>query len=1114
MTATVLPHVPASRFMRSVRLEADTVAGTSLDGYVITPQARMVLRRILSSLRPDGTERAMTLTGPYGTGKSAFALFLSQLVRDPQGEAFELLRRVDGPLAKEVGETLSKPLLPVPLTLRRARLSVLLLEGLKNAAVSLGGRKLTRDIEDLLSGTDEATDSRLILQAVSDVKSQALQAGFGGLTIIFDELGKGLEYEARYGGDDIYLLQELAEIAVRSGDEPLLFVGVLHQGFEQYGEHLLSSSRKEWGKVQGRFADIAFLEPPEQQMRLAARAAQVLEPAPPASLREQAQAAAQSLTELSESPVPKTISPLEFVGLAGEGAPLHPATLVALPFLFRRFAQNERSLFAYLLSGEPQAVPQQWAQRREAVRLADLFDYFVGNLLPSLSRQTHARRWLEVVDAIAREPDLAELDLATLKTVGLLGILGDVGTMRATYEVLCIALRDEPDSAEVRGALERLQDKSLIIPRHFDRTYRVWEGSDIDIEAKLEEGRRLASAKLDLSEILERHLNHRPLVARRHSFNTGTLRYFEVQYADTPVRAEALRPTRGGEGVVLCALPSNAEQTDAFRQWSQSKSVVDRDDLMVVIPQQLSGLREAALEVRALHWLRETTPELRDDRVARREVAERLAQLDAALASNIEQLLDPRPAPQGSAAEYWYAGEVLALNSPRAVAQVLSEIFDGLYADSPRVLNELINRRVPSSAAAKGRRDLIEAMFTPEKRSQARLGIDAHSFMPDRSMYESILREGQIHLPVEEGQEDGEWTFAAPPAEHHTNLAPAWAALAEAVFGAKDPLSVQALFEQLNAAPYGVTAGLFPILLAAFMQVHPHELSFYREGQFIPEPGIADMEVLIRRPELFSLMGSEVSGARAAVIERFARGYNTETALVPVVRALYRGVKSLPETAQRTKRLPPEVLRLRETFTQARSPEQLLFTDIPEALDLPSIGDDTTPDDIEAFFKAFNAANTAWVHHAPKQTDTAQKALLTAFGFPPNKSGWQALLKQARELQDRPLPTSLLPLVKRLSVEGQEAAVLDGVLALIAGRSPRSWTDTDAERFPTQVQSVAQTYLVAAGQLGHTSPEVEQRKLEYAQQVRTSLNLNQQDLATAEKTALRLALMQLLQELD
>lgn len=1112
MTALTSPQ--AARFLRSVRLEADTAAGASLDGYVITPQARMVLRRILSSLRPGGTERAMTLTGPYGTGKSAFALFLAQLLRDPQGPAFTLLRQVDGPLAWEVADVLLRPLLPVPLTLRRARLSVLLLEGLRQAAKGLNSTELVRSLDDLLSATEDAVDSRSVLQAVADLKAEALRAGFGGLTIIFDELGKGLEYEARYGSDDIYLLQELAEVAVRSGDEPLLFVGVLHQGFEQYGEHLLSSARKEWGKVQGRFADIAFLEPPEQQMRLAAQASQALQPVPSDALRQQAQAAAWALAELPDSPAPKTVAALEFGELAGQAAPLHPAALIALPFLFRRFAQNERSLFAYLLSGEPQAVPQLWAQRQALVRLPDLFDYFVGNLLPSLSRQTHARRWLEVLDAVGREPDLSELDAAVLKTIGLLGILSDVGAMKATFEVICVALRDVPDSAEVRASLDRLQEKSLIVPRHFDRTYRVWEGSDIDVEGKLEEGRRLAGAKLDLSEILERHLSHRPLVARRHSFVTGTLRYFEVQYADTPGRAEAVRPTRGGEGVVLCALPANAEQAEAFRTWAQSEAVLGREDLLLVIPQQLSTLREAALEIRSLHWLKETTPDLRDDRVARREVAERLAQLDAALSSSVEQLLDPRPAPQGSAAEYWYTGDVLELNSPRAVAQILSEVLDALYADSPRVLNELINRRVPSSAAAKGRRDLIEAMFTPVKRQQARLGIPADSFMPDRSMYESILRGGQIHVPVNPDQEEGEWQFVAPPAEHHTNLAPAWNALASAVFGAKEPLSVQAIFERLNAPPYGVTAGLFPILLAAFMQVHPHEISFYREGAFIPEPGIADMEVLIRRPELFSLMGSEVKGARAAVIERFAKGYQTETALVPVVRALYRGVRSLPETAHRTKRLPPEVLRLRDTFTQARSPEQLLFSDIPEALGLRGITDATNPEEVEAFFGAFNAANTTWVRHAPQQLKAAHAALLDAFGFPATAQGWQELLAQARQLQDRPLPTSLLPLVKRLSAEGEPAAVLDGVLALVAGRSPRSWTDVDAERFPAQAQAVAQTYRVAAGQLGHTTPDVEEKKAQFAEQMRRTLNLSGNALASTDKTALRLALLQLLQDLD
>ncbi|PNY80836.1 hypothetical protein [Deinococcus koreensis] len=1108
---TDLSILPAARFLRSVRLDHDLHRAETLQGYVITPQVRTVLRRILTALRVEGA-RALTLTGPYGTGKSAFALFLARLVREPAGEAWTLLSKADGVLAAEARQVLSRPILPIALTLRRARLSVALLEGIEQQAQGIAGAEgLAAEVAEALSSDHDELDSRTVLRYVATLKEHAVQAGFGGILIVFDEMGKGLEYEARYGSDDIYLLQELAEVAARSGQYPLLFVGVLHQGFEQYGEHLLASARKEWGKVQGRFGDIEFLEPPEQQMRLAAQALGVLSPPPSKTVRAQAQTAAQALTELGQAP--KKIAALEFVSLAAEAAPIHPTALMALPYVFRRFAQNERSLFAYLLSGEPHAVPQQWQSRQELIRLPDLFDYFTVNLLSSLSRQASARRWIEVVDAVEREPNLPPLDVEILKAVGLLSVLSDMGALNATYELICTALRDAPENSEVRASLDRLQEKSLIVFRRYNHTYRVWEGSDIDIEERLEEGRRTVGASLALSEILERHLPRRPMVARRHSFDTGTLRYFEVHYADAPPPSAALKTDSGGEGVLLCALPTNAEQADVFAQWAQEPEVAGRPELLVVIPQQLHTLREAAVEVRALHWIRETTPELRDDRVARREVAERLAHLEAVLMSAVDQLIDPRPAPTGSEAAYWYGGEALDIQTPRLAVQLLSDILDEVYADSPCVLNELVNRRTLSSAAAAGRGKLMSLMLSAA--AEPLLGLDPEAFPPERSMYESVLREAQLHVPVNPDEEEGAWHFADPPGGHHTNLAPVWQALASAIFDAQEPFNVGKLFAKLAAPPYGVTEGLQPVLLLAFMQAHPHEISFYREGSFIPDPGMADFEVLARRPELFAVMGSRVSGGRADVLHRMAKGYKTEPALVPVVRALIRGVRSLPETSWRTKGLPENVLRLRETFNQARSPEQLLFTDIPAALGLPPISDEPTPpEQVEAFFKALNAANTTWAKHAPHQILQARATLLAALGFPATNAGWQTLIEQATLLQDRPLPTSLIPLVKRLSVAGEPDLVLDGVLALVAGRSPRSWTDADAERFPTQAHALAQAYTIAARQLGYASPEVERGSEDYAGQIRGVLNLSRATLSAQDKDAMRLALLKLLQELD
>ena len=67
-------HV-TSRFHRSVHLERDFYTENALDGYVLTVTARETLRRVIAALDNESTSKAWTLTGPYGSGKSAFALF-------------------------------------------------------------------------------------------------------------------------------------------------------------------------------------------------------------------------------------------------------------------------------------------------------------------------------------------------------------------------------------------------------------------------------------------------------------------------------------------------------------------------------------------------------------------------------------------------------------------------------------------------------------------------------------------------------------------------------------------------------------------------------------------------------------------------------------------------------------------------------------------------------------------------------------------------------------------------------------------------------------------------------------------------------------------------------
>ena len=78
MTPPPLPVEVRGRFHRSVQLSADYAKAEA--GYVLTPTAKNLSERMVSELeRPNGV-RTWSVTGPYGTGKSAFALYLTRLL--------------------------------------------------------------------------------------------------------------------------------------------------------------------------------------------------------------------------------------------------------------------------------------------------------------------------------------------------------------------------------------------------------------------------------------------------------------------------------------------------------------------------------------------------------------------------------------------------------------------------------------------------------------------------------------------------------------------------------------------------------------------------------------------------------------------------------------------------------------------------------------------------------------------------------------------------------------------------------------------------------------------------------------------------------------------------
>ncbi len=1036
------------RFSRSVHLERDFYEHGSA-GYYLTPSARELLQGMaLAWDKP--AERAITLVGPYGAGKSAFCVFLAQLVEGCETE-LKQLQAYDKALAKKLGVPEHR-LLPVLIVGGRVPMAQALVKGLDVALKRAQTAKIGRELRKLFPTIWDANSPspREVADLYSAAARLARQNGLGGVLLIADELGKFLEYAALHPKEgDIFILQELAEAAARSQDAPLFVMAVLHQNAEAYAQKLGRAHQAEWTKVGERFREVPFFPSDAERMDMVGFA---LHHTKDLHLNGHM----TSLTASCDPLLPAGFGE-RFEKMAHAAYPLHPLVLLALPALFRKTGQSHRSLFNFLAGEEAHALGRfirdnTYSPGAPPLFMLDtLFDYAAEVLLGGWSAGVLARLWAEAVEAVERALQVSPDALRVLKSIALLGLLRDP-RLPAQRNVLELALRDSTTSpleiaSRVEAALNELLERRLIALSRVRGSYRLWEGGDVDVESELATARAGLPVGTTLQVATERDLcPPERRIARRHSYRTGTLRFIHMQPCAASALADATKNANGNLSVLLCL----AENEEELERVESSVRADESKSLLFGLARETPALREAAREVAACHVVAQNTPALQADRAARRELVARRFEAESAFLAEWKRIFESF-SDDPSDARWFYIGEEQRFERPRAFAEFLSHLADRFFEAAPVLRNELINRHALSSAAAAGRRNLIEAMLLHGEKP--RLGIEGYP--PELSMYECLLRATGLHRE----HESGVWEFTAPPEDDPAGLRPVWDEMQDAIFGepenssqtgSGEPLLVSALWKRLAVAPFGLTQGVMPPLLLAFLLSQPHRITLYREGTFLPSPGIADWEVLLRRPELFALAGCRLNGPSRIVVETLANRWNTPPYLVPVVRALLERAAALPAFAWKTRELPDSILRLRAALERARVPETLLMREIPSALGVEM-------SNAVGLCDALETALDEWSVAYPDALQAARDELMQACGLPSGDVGLRELQNEAAAWVGGVVDNELTPLVVRAvpvasPAHGGETDPLETILAGVAGRPPRSWSDADRERFHIQAQ--------------------------------------------------------------
>lgn len=1024
----------ARRFQRSVRIDTDLGKPESLEGFICPKSSVDVLLSMAHHVSETG-QGAFIWTGPYGSGKSSLVVALSALLNDNKGLRDYAAKTIGKSAVDEVWEKLPP---------KSKGWRVLGVVGRRDDPVQVIGEAI--DNSDYGSSRKRRWSEASLIDELSEI-AHSNPRSHGGLIVFVDEMGKFLEAAAQ-GTSDVYVFQQLAEAASRSGGR-LIIVGVLHQAFEEYANRLSREFRDEWSKVQGRFIDLSVNTAGEEQIELISRA---IEGQRKSALQEKLAVIVGKHIQDRRSGTSAHIT-----DALAQCWPLHPVTAALLgPISRRRFGQNQRSIFGFLNSAELNGFQDflQHAGEGDLYEPARLWDYLRTNLEPSILASPDGHRWALAAEAVERCDAIGgdKLHIQLLKSIALIDLFKDRSGIVPSFDLLRACVPGHSKKA-LQEALDQLRDWSLVIFKKFLDAYAVYAGSDFDIdqavEAALDEQKGVDFAALRLLAGLQ------PILAKRHYHEYGALRWFDVDIAPLDQVVEstaAFEPGPGTIGLFLLAIPTSNEEAARAEKLCREAARHSGDwDIVVGLSQHSWFITDLVRELLALERVRNERTELQGDPVARREVRARLATLQAQLETELHRAFDHA---------HWFqkhhSPKPLMLDELNSLA---SDMADARYPTPPCLHNELLNRIKPSSSAIAAQNTLLRRMV--ENEGDARLGIEG--FPAEGGLFASVLEATGLYANTAKG-----WRFVVPGTEMEdiARLAPVWEATSEYLRKFQNrAVSLAEIYDVWRSAPFGIKEGIMPVLAVAYILSRQNAVAFYRQGMFQARFKDLDVDYLAKDPKDIQLRWmnlTEVSrrllSSMAEIIRNLDRS-NTLENLEPidVGRGLIAIYVGLQPWTQRTMRLSGNAIHIRGIFKKANDPNRLLFNDLPALVG--GKHDLATDEGLAAIIQNVRDGLEEMVSAYADMLHRFSDNMLAELQVP-NMSP-QALA----DLRDR--AENILQLagdfrldafVGRIAIFNGTLEDIEGLASLAADKPPRDWVDTDLDRAAIAITELSQRF--------------------------------------------------------
>lgn len=840
--------------------------------YTVTPNADKVVSQI-NDLFIKGFH-SLNIIGSYGTGKSSFLwAFERSLLGKSRFFKLDNLKTKQVDIINIVGEYHSL-------------------------------KSILSDRLEIIEGSD-LSENIIIELATRLSRKDTLTL------LVIDEFGKLLEYAVKNDPQkEIYFLQQVAEL-FNDPNHNGLFITTLHQSFEAYGHGLNDAERNEWVKVKGRFKDLTFNEPIEQLLLLAA---------------DNIKSEVDRSVALSSKKILGLQSKYHIANLESSFSkeiaeklwPLDVVSAYLLCIALQRYGQNERSLFTFL---EAELGTLSVHQRESSqLGIPEIYDYLYHEFYSYLNSKFNSDYtiWsmihlaLDRVDSDFDGKAVVAEDI--IKVIGFISLFGHKGA-HVEDDFIIEYLSYLHSEKDLKNSIKQLVNLKILRFNRFSKSYKITEGTDLNIESELLQVSNEIEAKLDIVHKLEEYFDFAVINAKSISYKTGTPRFFQYYISEEPLE-EFPKKQYQIDGVINLVFDPNLDK-------KLLKSVSEQtDDFIYASFQNISDIRESIYEIEKTG---QVIKKYGDDKVAVKELQSIQESLRSLLNHQVIDALFTKNV------EWYYLGKKIKIPSKKVLYKKISEVCERVYDKTPVFRNELINRHFISGNIANSKKILFEHLVNSYHKEDLEFSKD--HFPAEKTIYLTLLKNTGVH------SNQGSGYSLIPPTEK--SFIPLWEHSEEFLESAKrERKTVQAFYRHFESKPFKLTTGFLDFWIPIFLFIKRDDFALFgKEEGYLPEVNEAILYLFTRNASKYEIKAFDVQGVKLDLYNKYREFLQLKdvkkvdnNSLIESIRPFLVFYRELNLYTQNTKRLSKEAIRIRETIQKTQDPEKLFFEEFPKNL--------------------------------------------------------------------------------------------------------------------------------------------------------------------------------------